>query len=193
MGQGVRQLVADKLLQRCCTLSAASRQRSAERGSHMTEGVRWSLCVTHHWRSAERAACSHGEGHQADLTPRQAATACLGVSCYSLPVQTSCYSVAAAMLHTTCRQRSAERGLPHDSASVALSAACHMTAGASGKAVTACDPLLAKRGVRSSPAWGRAYDRWWQTGHISVAAHYLLPACHMTAGVRRSLRVTHHW
>ena len=52
-----------------------------------------------------------------------------------------------AALHTVCRQRSAERGPPHDGRR---------------EAVTACDTPLAKREARALLARGREAGRWWQ-------------------------------
>jgi hypothetical protein len=93
-------------------------------------------------------------------------------------------NATSASLLTVCRQRSAERGPPH---------------GGRREAVTACDLLLVKRVAYAQLAWGREAGRWWQQSYYGITAHYLLPAqrrarsCHMTAGARRSLRVTRRW
>jgi hypothetical protein len=84
-------MVADKLLQRCCTRSAASEAQGASR--HVTAGARLSLRVTRRWRSAESVPCLpvHRAGSQVD-GGRQA---------------------TSALLHTIRRQHSAERCPPH--------------------------------------------------------------------------------
>jgi hypothetical protein len=94
-------------------------------------------------------------------------------------------NATSASLLTVCRQRSAaERFPPH---------------GGRREAVTACDMLLVKRMAYARLAWGRASGRWWQRSYVSITAHGLPPAQrralprHMTAGARRSLRVTRRW
>ena len=93
-------------------------------------------------------------------------------------------NATSASLLTVCRQRSVERGPPH---------------GGRREAVTACDLLLVKRVAYARLAWGREAGRWWQRSYYGITAHYLPPAqrrarsCHMTAGARRSLRVTRRW
>jgi hypothetical protein len=82
------------------SLHTVCRQRSAERGPHMTAGARRSLRVTRLWRSAGRMPCLHGAGRQAD-----------GGS-----------EATSASLHTVCRLRSAERGQPHDGRRKAVNA-----------------------------------------------------------------------
>jgi hypothetical protein len=104
MGQGVQRMVAAKLLQPHCTRSAASVAQSG--ACHMMAGARRSLCVTRQWRSAGRMPCLHGAGRKADGGSK----------------------ATSALLHTICRQRSTERGQPHDGRR---------------EAVTVCDTPLA--------------------------------------------------
>jgi hypothetical protein len=94
-------------------------------------------------------------------------------------------TATSASLLTVCRQRSAaERGPPH---------------GGRREAVNACDMLLVKRMAYALIAWGREAGRWWQRSYYGITAHDLPLAqrrarsCHMTAGARRSLRVTRRW
>ena len=65
--------------------------------------------------------------------------------------------------------------------------------------LTACDTPLAELEAHALLAWGRAQGRGWQLSYFSITAHGLPPAFaqsaarHMTAGARRSLRVTRRW
>jgi hypothetical protein len=126
--------------------------------------------VTLRWQSAKHAHCSYGAGHQADGG-------------------TQGTQVVTALLHTISRQRSAWRG----------AVASHMTTGPDKlEAVTVSDTLLARRcrwsartasmgqGVRRVVA-DKLLQRCCTRSAISVA---LSATHHMTAGARRSLRVT---
>jgi hypothetical protein len=107
----------------------------------MTAGVRRSLHVKHRWRGTKRAPCLNGAGRKTD-GGRQA---------------------IIALLHTICRQYSAERGPPHDGGREVL------PPHDGGR--EACDTPLAKRGARALPAWGRASGGWRQVSYYSIAAH----------------------
>jgi hypothetical protein len=95
--------------------------------------------VTRRLQSSRRMPCLHGAGHKAE-----------GGS-----------EATSASLHVICRQRSAERGPPHDGRR---------------EAVTACDTPLAKRGAHALLAWGRESSGWWQLSCFSHTAHGLPPA-----------------